>query len=163
MDKYQVLKQYFGYDDFRQGQHIAIDSILSGDDTVAIMPTGGGKSICFQVPAMMFDGITIVISPLISLMNDQVRALSQCGISAAFLNTSLDERVIARVLSEAERGDYKIIYVAPERLQNEEFISLCQKMNISMVCIDEAHCVSHWGHDFRPSYLKIVSFINSFE
>ena len=101
MDKYQILKEYFGYDDFRQGQLKAIDSILSGTDTMAIMPTGGGKSICFQVPAMMFKGITIVISPLISLMNDQVRALSQCGINAAYLNTSLDEKVIARVIDEA--------------------------------------------------------------
>ena len=163
MDKYQVLKQYFGYDDFRQGQHIAIDSILSGDDTVAIMPTGGGKSICFQVPAMMFDGITIVISPLISLMNDQVRALSQCGISAAFLNTSLDERVIARVLSEAERGDYKIIYVAPERLLTQSFKRLCSKIKVSFIAIDEAHCVSQWGQDFRPGYLDIKEFISSFK
>ena len=115
MDKYQILKQYFGYDDFRHGQLTAIDSILSGEDTVAIMPTGGGKSICFQVPAMMMRGITVVISPLISLMNDQVRALSQCGIPAAYLNTSLEEKAVAKVLSEAARGKYKIIYVAPER------------------------------------------------
>lgn len=161
MDKYQILKQYFGYDDFRQGQLTAIDSILSGTDTVAIMPTGGGKSICFQVPAMMFSGITIVISPLISLMNDQVRALSQCGIPAAYLNTSLDEKVIARVLSEAEKGKYKIIYVAPERLQTQSFRSLCDKTEISFIAIDEAHCVSQWGQDFRPSYLDIREFISS--
>ncbi len=159
MDKYQILKQYFGYDDFRQGQLTAIDSILSGTDTVAIMPTGGGKSICFQVPAMMFRGITIVISPLISLMNDQVRALSQCGIPAAYLNTSLDEKVISRVLSEAEKGSYKIIYVAPERLQTQGFRALCERMEISFVAIDEAHCVSQWGQDFRPSYLDIRDFI----
>ena len=160
MDKYQILKQYFGYDDFRQGQLTAIDSILSGTDTVAIMPTGGGKSICFQVPAMMFSGITIVISPLISLMNDQVRALSQCGIPAAYLNTSLDEKVITRVLSEAEKGKYKIIYVAPERLQTQSFRALCDKTEISFIAIDEAHCVSQWGQDFRPSYLKIVDFMS---
>ena len=162
MDKYQILKEYFGYDDFRQGQLTAIDSILSGEDTVAIMPTGGGKSICFQVPAMMFKGITVVISPLISLMNDQVRALSQCGIPAAYLNTSLDERVIARVISEAKEGRYKILYVAPERLLTQSFKSLCDSVEISFVAIDEAHCVSQWGQDFRPSYLDIKEFISSF-
>lgn len=161
MDKYQILKQYFGYEDFRPGQLTAIDSILSGTDTVAIMPTGGGKSICFQVPAMMFRGITVVISPLISLMNDQVRALSQCGIPAAYLNTSLDEKVISRVFSEAEKGKYKIIYVAPERLQTQGFRTLCDKVEISFVAIDEAHCVSQWGQDFRPSYLDIMEFISS--
>lgn len=162
MDKYQILKQYFGYEDFRQGQLKAIDSILSGTDTMAIMPTGGGKSICFQVPAMMFKGITIVISPLISLMNDQVRALSQCGISAAYLNTSLDERVISRVIDEAAAGKYKIIYVAPERLLTKSFLNLCNKVEVSFIAIDEAHCVSQWGQDFRPGYLDIKEFISSF-
>lgn len=162
MDKYKVLKQYFGYDDFRQGQLAAIDSILSGKDTVAIMPTGGGKSICFQVPAMCFDGITIVVSPLISLMNDQVRALRQCGVPAAYLNTSLEEKVIARVLSDAARGEYKIIYVAPERLLTHSFRDFCNKAKISFIAIDEAHCVSQWGQDFRPSYLDIRQFISSF-
>ena len=163
MDKYQILKEYFGYDDFRQGQLKAIDSILSGTDTVAIMPTGGGKSICFQVPAMMFKGITVVISPLISLMNDQVRALSQCGIPAAFLNTSLDETVIARVIADAKEGKYKIIYVAPERLLTPSFRRLCKSTEVSFVAIDEAHCVSQWGQDFRPSYLDIKEFIGSFK
>ncbi len=163
MDKYQILKEYFGYDGFRQGQLTAIDSILSGRDTVAIMPTGGGKSVCFQVPAMMLSGITIVISPLISLMNDQVRALSQCGIPAAYLNTSLDEKVISRVLDEAEKGKYKIIYVAPERLFTEGFRALCDKVEISFIAIDEAHCVSQWGQDFRPGYLDIKEFIASFK
>ena len=163
MDKYQILKQYFGYDGFRQGQLTAIDSILSGRDTVAVMPTGGGKSVCFQVPAMMFQGITIVISPLISLMNDQVRALSQCGIPAAYINTSLDEKVISRVLTEAEKGRYKIIYVAPERLLTESFRRLCNKAEISFIAIDEAHCVSQWGQDFRPGYLDIKEFISSFK
>ena len=163
MDKYQILKQYFGYDDFRQGQLVAIDSILSGEDTVAIMPTGGGKSICFQVPAMMFSGITVVISPLISLMNDQVRALSQCGVPAAFLNTSLDEKVIAKVISDAKEGKYKILYVAPERLLTPGFKSLCKSTEVSFVAIDEAHCVSQWGQDFRPSYLDIKEFISSFD
>lgn len=163
MDKYQILKQYFGYDGFRQGQLTAIDSILSGRDTVAVMPTGGGKSVCFQVPAMMFQGITIVISPLISLMNDQVRALSQCGISAAYINTSLDEKVISGVLTDAEKGRYKIIYVAPERLLTESFRRLCNKAEISFIAIDEAHCVSQWGQDFRPGYLDIKEFIASFK
>ena len=163
MDKYQILKQYFGYDDFRQGQHIAIDSILSGNDTVAIMPTGGGKSICFQVPAMMMEGVTIVISPLISLMNDQVRALSQCGISAAYLNTSLDEKVITEVLRRAAKGEYKIIYVAPERLLTQRFRKLCSSVEVSFIAIDEAHCVSQWGQDFRPGYLDIKEFISSFK
>lgn len=162
MDKYKVLKQYFGYDDFREGQLVAIDSILSGKDTVAVMPTGGGKSICFQVPAMCLGGVTIVVSPLISLMNDQVRALRQCGIPAAYLNTSLDERVIAKVLSEAQRGEYKIIYVAPERLLTHSFREFCNKVKISFIAIDEAHCVSQWGQDFRPSYLDIRQFISSF-
>ena len=163
MDKYQILKEYFGYDDFRQGQLKAIDSILSGADTMAIMPTGGGKSICFQVPAMMFKGITIVISPLISLMNDQVRALSQCGINAAYLNTSLDEKVISRVIDEATEGKYKIIYVAPERLLTRSFMNLCNKVEVSFIAIDEAHCVSQWGQDFRPGYLDIKEFIASFK
>ena len=163
MDKYQILKEYFGYDDFRQGQLTAIDSILSGNDTVAIMPTGGGKSICFQVPAMMFRGITVVISPLISLMNDQVRALSQCGIPATFINTSLDEQTMASVFADAKKGMYKILYVAPERLLTRSFISLCKKVEVSFVAIDEAHCVSQWGQDFRPSYLEIKDFIASFD
>ncbi len=162
MDKYKILKQYFGYDDFREGQLVAVDSILSGKDTVAVMPTGAGKSICFQVPAMCFEGITIVVSPLISLMNDQVRALRQCGIPAAYLNTSLDERVISKVLSEAKNGDYKIIYVAPERLLTHGFRDFCNKVKISFIAIDEAHCVSQWGQDFRPSYLDIKQFISYF-
>ena len=161
MDKYQILKDYFGYDDFRQGQLTAIDNILSGNDTMAIMPTGGGKSICFQVPAMMFKGVTLVISPLISLMNDQVRALSQCGIPAAYLNTSLDERVIAKVIDEASQGMYKIIYVAPERLLTRSFMALCKKIEVSFIAVDEAHCVSQWGQDFRPGYLDIKEFIAS--
>ena len=163
MDKYQILKDYFGYDDFRQGQLTAIDNILDGIDTMAIMPTGGGKSICFQVPAMMFKGVTLVISPLISLMNDQVRALSQCGIPAAYLNTSLDERVIAKVIDEVSQGMYKIIYVAPERLLTRSFMKLCQQIEVSFIAVDEAHCVSQWGQDFRPGYLDIKEFIASFK
>lgn len=162
MDKYKILKHYFGYEDFREGQLTAIDSILSKRDTVAIMPTGGGKSICFQVPAMAFDGITIVVSPLISLMNDQVRALTQCGIPAASINTSLIDNEISEILEDAIIGEYKIIYVAPERLLTPGFRYFCKRVKVSFIAIDEAHCVSQWGQDFRPSYLDIKEFIDSF-
>ena len=155
MDKLEILDKYFGYDSFREGQEAIIDAILSGSDAMGIMPTGAGKSVCFQVPALMFEGITLVISPLISLMKDQVTALVQNGVRAAFINALLSEKQIDTVLKRAENGQYKIIYVAPERLVSERFISLCRNIHISMICIDEAHCVSHWGHDFRPGYLKI--------
>ena len=161
MDKNQVLKEYFGYFSFREGQEELIDSILSSRDSIGIMPTGAGKSVCFQVPALIFEGITLVISPLVSLMKDQVNALVQCGIKAAFINASLSEKQLKLVTERTEKGEYKIIYVAPERLQNKDFIALCQNIDISMVCIDEAHCVSHWGHDFRPSYLHIKNFVES--
>lgn len=163
MDKLEILDKYFGYDSFREGQEAIIDAILSGSDAMGIMPTGAGKSVCFQVPALMFEGITLVISPLISLMKDQVTALVQNGVRAAFINALLSEKQIDTVLKRAENGQYKIIYVAPERLVSERFISLCRNIHISMICIDEAHCVSHWGHDFRPGYLKIKDFIDSFE
>ena len=161
-NKYKILKQYFGYEDFRQGQLTAIDSILSKRDTMAIMPTGGGKSICYQVPAMAFDGITVVVSPLISLMNDQVRALTQCGIPATYINTTLDDDEISETLEDAVLGEYKIIYVAPERLLTSGFRYFCRRVKISFIAIDEAHCVSQWGQDFRPSYLDIKQFIDSF-
>lgn len=159
MNKYGVLSEYFGHTEFRQGQEELIDSILSGRDVLGIMPTGAGKSVCYQVPALLFDGITIVISPLISLMSDQVSALVQSGIRAAYINSSLTLPQYREVFRRARMGMYKIIYVAPERLTTDEFISFAESMKISMVTVDEAHCVSQWGQDFRPSYLKIVEFI----
>lgn len=155
----QTLKKYFGYDSFRTGQEQIIDTILAGKDSVAIMPTGAGKSICYQVPGLMMDGITIVISPLISLMQDQVKALNEAGIHAAYINSSLSEMQISKALQYAAQGYYKIVYVAPERLESSEFMCFAANTNISMVTIDEAHCISQWGQDFRPSYLKIVDFI----
>lgn len=160
MDKYQVLKQYFGYDNFREGQETLIDHILDGKDAFGIMPTGSGKSLCFQIPALMMDGITLVISPLISLMKDQVAALNQAGIHAAFLNSSLTPRQYDLALSYAKQGRYPIIYAAPERLMTESFLAFALNAQIAMVAVDEAHCVSQWGQDFRPSYLKITEFIN---
>ncbi len=159
--KYQVLKKYFGYDFFRQGQELLIDSILAGQDVLGIMPTGAGKSLCYQVPALLLTGITIVISPLISLMKDQVRALNEAGVHAAFINSSLTESQIAKALQYAAAGQYKIIYVAPERLETYEFLQFAKQADISMLTVDEAHCISQWGQDFRPSYLKIVQFIRS--
>jgi len=161
MDASQVLKQYFGYDSFRKGQSDIIEAILQGQDALAIMPTGAGKSVCYQVPAMLLSGITIVISPLISLMQDQVKSLNEAGINAAYINSTLSEQQMYKALDYAAQGKYKIIYVAPERLETMSFMTFAQKANISMVTIDEAHCISQWGQDFRPSYLKIVDFIDS--
>lgn len=159
MDKYQVLKQYFGYDTFREGQETLIDAILAGKDVFGVMPTGSGKSLCFQIPALMMDGITLVISPLISLMKDQVAALNQAGVHAAYLNSSLTAAQYYKALEYAKAGRYPIIYVAPERLETESFLDFALHAKIAMVAVDEAHCVSQWGQDFRPSYLKIVEFI----
>ncbi len=157
--KYDVLKKYFGYDSFRSGQETVIDAVLDGQDAFGIMPTGAGKSMCYQIPALMLSGITLVISPLISLMKDQVAALNQAGVYAAYLNSSLTQGQYLKALQFAKNGKYKIIYVAPERLLTESFLDFAVHADISFISVDEVHCVSQWGQDFRPSYLKIVDFV----
>jgi len=159
--KFEALGHYFGYDSFREGQEALVDTILSGGDCLGIMPTGAGKSICYQLPALLMKGITLVISPLISLMKDQVGALTQAGIRAAYLNSSLTERQSRLVLDNARAGVYRIIYVAPERLETDTFREFAQGAQIAMVSVDEAHCISQWGQDFRPSYLGIRGFVDA--
>lgn len=157
----EVLQRYFGYTQFRDGQQKVIESLLRGTDTLAIMPTGAGKSLAYQIPALLFKGTTLVISPLISLMKDQVDALQEYGVPATFINSSLSVTEARSRIKRAADGEYKLLYIAPERLESESFRILLESLNVSFLAIDEAHCVSQWGHDFRPSYLQLGSFIKS--
>ena len=163
MEKISLLKTFFGHEGFRTGQEAMVDAILSGRDVLGVMPTGAGKSVCYQLPALMLPGVTLVVSPLISLMKDQVGALLQSGVPAAYINSSLSQEEYFDVIDRVRRGAYKLLYVAPERLLTDGFLNLAKKMRISMLAVDEAHCVSQWGQDFRPSYLQIPEFIRQLD
>lgn len=156
-----ALKQYFGYSSFRQGQEELIGSLLSGRDAVGVMPTGAGKSLCFQIPALLMEGVTVVVSPLISLMKDQVGALVQAGVPVAYINSSLTAAQYRETMMRARTGGYRILYVAPERLPTPDFLRFAREAAIPLVAVDEAHCISQWGQDFRPSYLRIREFIDA--
>ncbi|MDG1234850.1 MAG: RecQ family ATP-dependent DNA helicase, partial [Amylibacter sp.] len=155
-----LLSQVFGHAEFRSGQRDVVDTVIAGENTLAIMPTGGGKSLCFQLPALCIDGLTVVISPLIALMRDQVRALNAFGVSAGSLSSGNTEAETEEVFQALDEGRLKLLYIAPERLANPGTVMLLRKVNTRLIAVDEAHCVSQWGHDFRPDYLRIGALRN---